>query len=147
MPAFESKTKLYIKAEVDFNKPFACQICGSRFASNQNLQSHVIKLHSEHYNCCFCKKAFALDKVEDFKLHMFKHDNKMLKVLKYHTKMCPLQESTINIIDQLPEKIKIKIEQPLTQRKKYVPIKKVRLEMVRLMLGQLKMMRSNPGYL
>ena len=77
VPAFESKTKLYIKAEVDFNKPFACQICGSRFASNQNLQSHVIKLHSEHYNCCFCKKVSALDKVEDFKLHMFKHDNKM----------------------------------------------------------------------
>jgi hypothetical protein len=39
------------------------------------------------------------------------------------------------IIDQLPEEVKVKIEQPLTQRKKYVPIKKVRLEMVRLMLG------------
>jgi len=125
VPAFESKTKLCINTEVDFNKPFACQICGSRFASNQNLQSHVIKLHSEHYNCCFCKKVFALDKVEDFKLHMFKHDNKMLKVLKYHTKMCHLQESTINNIDQLPEEVKVKIEQPLTQRKKYVPIKKI----------------------
>ena len=197
VPAFESKTKLYINAEVDFNKPFACQICGSRFASNQNLQSHVIKLHSEHYNCCFCKKVFALDKVEDFKLHMFKHDNKMLSKcaciqcgiffqqsykfhehirrkgpyhdnqctqcsdkfsthedyrshveskhfgewvykcgfcskkfpedveLKYHTKMCHLQESTINIIDQLPEEVKVKIEQPLIQRKKYVPIKKI----------------------
>ena len=115
VPAFESKTKLYIKAEVDFNKPFACQICGSRFASNQNLQSHVIKLHSEHYNCCFCKKVSALDKVEDFKLHMFKHENKML------TKCL----SAKNIIDQLPEEVKVKIEQPLTQRKKYVPIKKI----------------------
>ena len=115
MPAFESKPKLYIKAEVDFNKPFACQICGSRFASNQNLQSHVVKLHSEHYNCCFCKKVFALDKVEDFKLHMFKHENKML------TKCL----SAKNIIDQLPEEVKVKIEQPLTQRKKYVPIKKI----------------------
>ena len=79
MPAFESKAKVSSpNTDVDFNKPYACHVCSSRFASNQNLQSHLIKLHSEHYNCCFCKKAFALNQPEEFKLHMFKHEHKML---------------------------------------------------------------------
>ena len=79
VPAFESKAKVTtLNTDVDFSKPYACHVCSSRFASNQNLQSHLIKLHSEHYNCCFCKKAFALNQPEEFKLHMFKHEHKML---------------------------------------------------------------------
>ena len=77
VPAFESKTKT-TSTEIDFTKPLACPVCSSRFTCNQNLQSHLIKLHSEHYNCYFCKKAFALNQVEDLRLHMFKHEHKIL---------------------------------------------------------------------
>jgi hypothetical protein len=68
---------------------------------------------------------------------MFKHDNKMLKVLKYHTEMCHLQESAINIhywsTSWGGQSQNWAAFNP--EPKKYVPIKKVRLEMVRLMLG------------
>ena len=77
VPAFESKSKT-VSTEIDFTKPLSCPVCSSRFACNQNLQSHLIKLHSEHYNCYFCKKAFALNQVEDLKMHMFKHEHKIL---------------------------------------------------------------------
>ena len=78
VPSLKPKSKANINnADVDFSKKYGCHICSSRFTSNQNLQSHVIKFHSEHYNCGFCKRAFALDQVEDLKRHMFKHEHKM----------------------------------------------------------------------
>ena len=77
VPPFESKHWIQ-NVEPDFSKAYACHICSHRFTANQNLQAHLIKLHSEHYNCYFCKKAFALDQADQLKLHMFKHEFKIL---------------------------------------------------------------------
>ena len=79
VPALTSKTKgNIITTSIDLSKKFACHLCSSRFTSNQNLQSHLIKLHSDHYNCCFCKKVFGLNQAEEFKKHIFKHEHKVV---------------------------------------------------------------------
>ena len=76
-PPFETKVKS-VNIDVDMSKAFACHVCASRFSTNQNLRSHLVKFHSEHYNCCYCKRAFGLEEEEELKLHMFKHEHKLL---------------------------------------------------------------------
>ena len=70
--------KLGLKLNWAIWKSSHSQDYSTRFTSNQNLQGHLIKLHSEHYNCYFCKKAFSLDQDNELKLHMFKHEQKIL---------------------------------------------------------------------
>merc|ERR1719367_2111856 len=42
------------------------------------LQDHLIKMHSDHFKCHLCPKIFALEQSQDLKLHMFKHEMKLL---------------------------------------------------------------------
>ena len=56
------------------DKLFKCHQCDRTCSSLQNLKGHEIKYHSEHYNCSKCFKSFALDDVEAFRLHLFKHE-------------------------------------------------------------------------
>lgn len=62
----------------DNNKPLACHLCHSRFTTEPGLQGHLIKYHSEHYNCSFCYRVFPVTEIDDFRLHMFKHEQKIL---------------------------------------------------------------------
>ena len=55
-------------------KNFKCTMCNRVCASMQNLKGHMIKYHSEHFNCPKCFKSFALEDTNAFKLHLFKHE-------------------------------------------------------------------------
>lgn len=76
--AFETRIKNPDKRVIDYNKNFKCEICEARFSANTNLQDHLIKYHHEHYDCHLCKRSFKLDEADDFKLHMFKHEQNLL---------------------------------------------------------------------
>lgn len=67
----------------DKDNPLACHLCPSRFKNDYGLQSHLIKFHSEHYACTSCYKAFALNDIDKFKLHIFKHQQQLLMGKNY----------------------------------------------------------------
>ena len=135
----KSKTSTNSSTEIDYNKKYGCHLCTSRFTSNQNLQSHLIKLHSEHYNCLFCKKAFALDQEEEFKRHMFRHENKVVTTSENdsNNKDFSNDKPCTDCVDSNKQNCKLHLEnskqkstmvpKPLVQkkRKKSVPVKKV----------------------
>ena len=58
----------------DAGKNFKCTMCNRVCSSMQNLKEHIIKYHSEHFNCPKCSKSFALEDSNAFKLHLFKHE-------------------------------------------------------------------------
>ena len=58
----------------DAGKNFKCTMCNRVCSTMQNLKGHVIKYHSEHFNCPKCFKSFALEDTNAFKLHLFKHE-------------------------------------------------------------------------
>ncbi len=64
--------------ENNVNKPLACHLCHSRFTTEPGLQGHLIKYHSEHYNCSYCYRVYPVTDADGFKLHMFKHEQKIL---------------------------------------------------------------------
>ena len=68
-----------ITRAIDYSKEFACEICAARFSTNASLQYHLTTFHYDHYDCHYCKEAFTLDQVEKFKMHMFKHENNLIK--------------------------------------------------------------------
>ena len=124
--------------EIDYSKKYGCHLCSSRFTSNQNLQSHLIKLHSEHYNCSFCKKAFALDQEDEFKRHMFRHENKVVTTSENDSKNKDFSSDKpcTDCVDSTNQNCKLheenskqnsRLPKPLVQkkRKKSVPVKKV----------------------
>ena len=59
--------------EKDKDKKFKCSKCPKRCSSSQSIKLHEIKIHSDHYNCPNCFKSFALDDVENFRIHFFRH--------------------------------------------------------------------------
>ena len=54
-------------------KKFMCSKCPKRCAKFTDAQEHELKYHFEHYNCPNCYKVYALDDIENFRLHLFKH--------------------------------------------------------------------------
>ena len=76
MPSDHKNKK--VNSAVDFDKKFPCDVCGGRFLSEKILESHKTRLHEEHYECTFCNHTFRLDEEEKFRVHLFKHDHKLL---------------------------------------------------------------------
>jgi len=54
---------------------YACHLCPKRFLKENSLRKHCILIHSSHYNCPFCEVSYALDDVEGFRFHLFKHEH------------------------------------------------------------------------
>ena len=76
-PPLKTKDKP-VSTNVDKSKTFVCHVCSSRFSKNQHLRCHLIKCHSDHYDCCYCQQSYGLDEAEILRLHMFKHEHKLL---------------------------------------------------------------------
>ena len=52
----------------------ACHLCPRKFSQEYSLRQHCIIVHASHYNCPHCNVAFAVEDVQGFKFHMFRHD-------------------------------------------------------------------------
>ena len=59
--------------EMNRDKPVSCDKCPRRFVCQKHLKDHVLKFHSNHYDCTYCARAFALDDFESFRKHMFRY--------------------------------------------------------------------------
>ena len=56
------------------SKPFACDLCLRGFSSKMTLMDHENTYHNDHFQCTYCRRVFAHDKGDAFKVHMFKHE-------------------------------------------------------------------------
>ena len=65
-----------INTKQDPLHPYPCQECEAWFNSPYVLKNHVLLYHSEHYQCPQCKYAAHLDQIEEFRLHMFRHESR-----------------------------------------------------------------------
>ena len=52
----------------------SCHLCPRKFSQEYSLRQHCIIVHASHYNCPHCNVAFAVEDVQGFKFHMFRHD-------------------------------------------------------------------------
>ena len=50
-----------------------CPYCQKILQDRSILKSHVLKLHSEHFQCPICDIAKSVDDAEEFKRHVFEH--------------------------------------------------------------------------
>ena len=50
-----------------------CLYCQKILQDRSILKSHVLKLHSEHFQCPICDTAKKIEEAEEFKKHVFEH--------------------------------------------------------------------------
>ena len=77
VPPCDTRMKKNI-GSVDYSKEFSCDMCSGRFATEKIMFEHMTRMHEEHFDCPYCNHSFRLDEEEKFKLHLFKHDHKLL---------------------------------------------------------------------
>ena len=58
--------------EMNRDKPFGCDKCSYRFLCEKSLKEHILKFHSQHYECIYCARNFDLQENENFRKHMFR---------------------------------------------------------------------------
>ena len=68
------------KAEsINLRHTIHCSKCPKRFANTTKLESHDLLKHSSHYRCTYCEKAYQISMVEEFKIHMYRHEKMNVK--------------------------------------------------------------------
>ena len=80
-----------INTKQDALHPYPCQECEAWFNSPYVLKNHVLLYHSEHYQCPQCKYAAHLDQIEEFRLHMFRHESRKHECIHCGTTFCSLK--------------------------------------------------------
>lgn len=76
METYICQPKPTVKINSDKHHPYACESCPARLNSASSLKTHNIVFHMEHFQCSFCKHVSPLDQLEDFKLHMMRHETR-----------------------------------------------------------------------
>ena len=57
------------------HKPIQCTCCTRRFNNEKGLKIHLLRFHTSHYSCPYCRYDFPLDDFEAFRKHMFRHEH------------------------------------------------------------------------
>lgn len=65
-----------VKIHADKHHPWACEFCPARLNTASSLKNHNIVFHTEHFQCNLCKHVSSLDQLQDFKLHMMRHETR-----------------------------------------------------------------------
>ena len=75
-----TKQKKYrMRNAKNYKKPIQCPKCPIRFANKIKLESHDLLEHNSHYQCPLCQKPYSLSMVEEFKIHMYRHEKMNVK--------------------------------------------------------------------
>ena len=74
LEAYLEKPKPPEKRTLKNDGPLACHLCPRKFRVEYSLRQHCISQHSSHYLCSHCNVCFAIDDVQGFKFHMFRHE-------------------------------------------------------------------------
>ena len=77
LESYEEKPRQQIerKYKGEKEKKFTCHMCPRKFTLEYSLRQHCLITHSTHYLCSYCPVAFALDDMQGFKFHMFRHEH------------------------------------------------------------------------
>ena len=63
----------------NYKKPIQCPKCPIRFATEVKLETHDLLEHCSHYQCPLCQKPYSLSMVDEFKIHMYRHEKMNVK--------------------------------------------------------------------
>ena len=74
LEAYLEKPKPPEKRTLKNDGPLACHLCPRKFRVEYSLRQHCISQHSSHYLCSHCNVCFAIEDVQGFKFHMFRHE-------------------------------------------------------------------------